>query len=103
MALSKDFHDDGSKLVHLPSKHFYVHGFRQFALDAMARGEDPANWIPLEEEQSVQRIELHTNPVAGSRQITTGGMLVWTQAKGVKRSAAGAEIMAYIAALAAKK
>lgn len=104
MALSKDFHDDGKTLTHLPSKLIYVHGFRIYALDAMARGEDPAAWIPLENEQAVTQVELHTNPpVAGSRQLTTGGMLVYTQKNGVKRSAAGAEILQCYKEIAALK
>jgi hypothetical protein len=103
MALNKDFHDDGTTLVYIPNKHFFVHGFRQFALDAMSRGEDPANWQPLEEEHQVPQVELHANSGPGSTQLTTGFKLIYTTAKGVKRSAAGAEIMALQAALAAKK
>jgi hypothetical protein len=104
MALSRDFHDDGKTLTYTPNKHFFVRGFRQTALDAMARGEDPGGWIPLEEEQAVNPVELHNpNGGPGSRQITSGGMLVWTQKYGVHRSAIGLEVMAYIAALKAKK
>jgi hypothetical protein len=103
MALNKDFHDDGTTLTYTPNKHFFVHGFRQFALDAMSRGEDPANWQPLEEEHQVPQVELHANSGPGSTQLTTGFKLIWTKEKGVKRSAAGAEIMALQAALAAKK
>lgn len=104
MALSKDFHDDGTKLIHLPSKHYYVKGFRQLATDAMARGEDPNAWVPLEEEHAANPVELH-NPTSGpgTCQLTAGGLLIYTQKYGVKRSAAGEEIQAYQKALAAKK
>ena len=104
MALTKDYHDDGHTLTYLPNKFVFKTGFRQFALDAMARGEDPAGWVPLENEQSVNPVELHSpNSGPGARQITAGGMLVYTQKNGVHRSEAGVEIMAYIKALAAKK
>ncbi len=103
MALNKDFHDDGHTLTYTPNKHYFQKGFRQFALDAMSRGEDPANWQPIEEEHLVERVEEHANSGPGSTQLTTGFKLIYTKAKGVKRSAAGSEIMALINEIAALK
>lgn len=88
MPIPQGWKDDGTKLVS-PNGHYLVKGFRQHVLDA-------PNWDgndqPLEEEQSVSQVELHTNRGAGARQLTANRLLVWTTSMGVKESACGAEI-----------
>jgi len=90
MPIPTGWTDNGTELI-APNKHFFVHGFRDHVLNA-------PNWDaadqPLEEEQEVSQVELHANSGSGSRQLTVGRLLIYTATKGVKESAAGAEIAA---------
>ncbi len=88
MPVPTNWKDTNGKLT-APNGHYLVHGFRDHVLNALSWD---GNDMPLEEEQSVSQVELHANSGAGSRQLTNGHLLIWTQAKGVKESATGAEI-----------
>lgn len=90
MPIPQGWRDDGTRLI-APNKHYLVKGFRDHVLnDDQWQADDQ----PLEEEQRVSRVELHTDRGAGTRQLTDGHLLVWTQAMGVKESACGQEIAA---------
>ncbi len=90
--LPATFHDDGTKLTYTPNGHYFKAGFRDEALKALEAGEDPTGWKPIENEQQVQQVEMHASSGPGARQLVNKGLLIWTQAKGVKWSAAGPEI-----------
>jgi hypothetical protein len=82
--------DNGTKLV-AQNGHFFVKGFRDHILNAP--NWDPGD-VPLEEEQQVNQVEVHTSRGAGTRQLTRLNLLVYTDQMGVKESAAGQEIAA---------
>lgn len=90
MPIPQGWKDDGTKLV-APNGHYAVKGFRSHILNAPSWD---AGDVPLEEEQSVPQVELHTGRGAGTRQLTMFHLLVYTDAMGVKESACGAEIQA---------
>ncbi len=96
MAIPAGWSDNGTRLVS-PNGRGFEHGFREYVLN---KNWDP-NDQPLEEEQQVSQVELHTSRGAGARQLTVGHMLVWTEAMGVKESACGAEIQACYSKIAA--
>jgi hypothetical protein len=92
--------DDGTTLMPPDKSHKVTLGFREAILAS-------TNWnagnVPREDARGMPaQVEMHANTGPGTRQIFRDCMLVWTAQGGVKTSAAGDEIMACYATIAAQ-
>lgn len=88
MPVPAGWHDNGTRLV-APNGHFLVKGFRDHVLNA----DWDTNDQPLEEEQEVNQVQLQiADAGSGSRQLTYGHLLAWTEAHGVHEVPTGKEI-----------